>query len=78
MEVSTVRRGIAAEKILFLCQRDVPEGDSEDYSLLTPASTWFFPPFSLSFLHAEALRWWQAHQNSREDVTDGRLEAHRF
>lgn len=55
--VCTVCLRIAAEKILFFCQWDVPEGDSEDYSLLTPGNT----------LHAEAL------QPRQSDRTAGKM-----
>lgn len=55
--VCTVCLRIAAEKILFFCQWDVPEGDSEDYSLLTPGNT----------LHAEAL------QPRQPDRTAGKM-----
>lgn len=56
MQLSTVCRGIAAEKILFLCQRDVPEGDSEDYSLLTPTSALFFFLFTCGGAAVAAVR----------------------
>lgn len=55
--VCTVCLRIAAEKILFFCQWDVPEGDSEDYSLLTPGNT----------LHAEA------PQPRQSDRTAGKM-----
>lgn len=55
--VCTVCLRIAAEKIPFFCQWDVPEGDSEDYSLLTPGNT----------LHAEAL------QPRQPDRTAGKM-----
>lgn len=51
---------IAAEKILFLCLWEVPEGDSEDYSVLIPGRT----------SNGEDIATIAVRSNSKTDVID--------